>query len=421
MGGLRGDCFIMNRASKSRILIVDDDEHFIRTTGTFLQGEDYTVDTARTGQKALEKMTAQRPEVVLLDLILPDMDGVEVLRQIRQIDRNVAVIAVTGYGDQQKAVTVMKAGSCDYLTKPFRFRDLAHSIEKALMWRDIQMIEDMSEGYLATDGKRILYANRFVTDLLGYSREEMKGIPLGRLFPGEQSAAFQRVARETGGIWQTCELEVRHKDGTPHTLEARIGRDTFQGMEIMAGFLRDITATKHLESALRETQTLYENLIRTANDAITLINPEGVFALVNPKFCEMSGFSEKDAKDLHFSRLIHPEDLPLFADRHRKTLAGEYVSSNFQFRILRKTRDVVFVDFSANPITMGGKIIGVQAIARDITERKQAEKELRERMRELEKWHKLTVDRELRMIELKKRIEELESELAHLKKLKGGE
>ena len=402
-------------------MIVDDDEHFVKTTGTFLQSEGYTVETAMTGQKALEKATSERPQIVLLDLILPDTDGVEVLRQIRQIDRNIAVIAVTGHGDQQKAVTVMKAGSCDYLTKPFRLRELAHCIEKALMWRDIQMIEDMSEGYLATDGKRILYANRFVNDLLGYSREEMKYIPLGRLFPGEQSAAFQRRSRKTGGMWQTCELEARHKDGTPHTLEARIGGDTFQGMEILAVFLRDITATKHLESALRETQTLYENLIRTANDAITLINPEGIFVLVNPKFCEMSGYSEEEAKDLHFSTLVHPEDLSLFTDRHRRTLAGENVSSSFQFRILRKTGDIVFVDFSANPITMGGKIIGVQAIARDITERKQAEKELRERMRELEKWHKLTVDRELRMIELKKRIEDLESELAHLKKLKGGE
>ena len=402
-------------------MIVDDDEHFVKTTGTFLQSEGYTVETAMTGQKALEKATSERPQIVLLDLILPDTDGVEVLRQIRQIDRNIAVIAVTGHGDQQKAVTVMKAGSCDYLTKPFRLRELAHCIEKALMWRDIQMIEDMSEGYLATDGKRILYANRFVNDLLGYSREEMKYIPLGRLFPGEQPAAFQRRGRKTGGMWQTCELEARHKDGTPHTLEARIGGDTFQGMEILAVFLRDITATKHLESALRETQTLYENLIRTANDAITLINPEGIFVLVNPKFCEMSGYSEEEAKDLHFSTLVHPEDLSLFTDRHRRTLAGENVSSSFQFRILRKTGDIVFVDFSANPITMGGKIIGVQAIARDITERKQAEKELRERMRELEKWHKLTVDRELRMIELKKRIEDLESELAHLKKLKGGE
>jgi len=411
----------MTRDKKPQILIIDDDESFIKATGAFLQNEGYTIDGATTGQKALQKLASERPQIVLLDLILPDTDGVEILRRIRQIDRNIAVIAVTGYGDEQRAVNVMKAGSCDYLTKPFRFRELAHSIEKALMWQEIQMIEGMTEGYIAVDKKRVLYANRFVNDLLGYSREEMTGMEVGLLFPRESPGTFQMPVREDDSQWNTCELDAVHKDGTLRTFEARIGSDKFQGMRILAAFLRDVTATKHLETALQETQSLYENLIQNANDAITLIDTGGNFALVNPKFCEISGYSEEESNHLHFSELIHPEDLPLFTDRHRRTLAGDDVPSNFQFRITRKTGEVAFIDFSANVVIKGGQIIGIQAIARDITERKHAEKELQERMKELEKWHKLTVDRELRMVELKKRIEELESQLAHLKQLKGNE
>jgi len=145
----------------------------------------------------------------------------------------------------------------------------------------------------------------------------------------------------------------------------------------------------------------------------------GTFSLVNPKFCEISGYSEEEAKSLHFSKLVHPEDLPMVSDRHRRRLAGEDVPSNYQFRIIRRTGEVVFVDFNANVVKKEGKIIGIQAIARDITERKRAERELQERMGELEKWHKLTVDRELRMIELKGKIEELESQITRLRKLKG--
>jgi PAS domain S-box-containing protein len=403
---------------KARILLVDDGENFTTVTATFLENQGYSIQTADTGQKALEKVSSEKPQIVLLDLMLPDADGTEILRKIRQIDRNLAVITVTGHGDEHRAVNVMKAGSCDYLTKPFRFDDLVQSIEKASMWREIQIIEDLSEGYLAVDGGRIVYANRFVDDLLGYSREEMTGLHVSRLFPGEEPGIFQRHEDEGEGTWHTCELEAIHKDGTTHTLGARIGNDTFQGMEVIAAYFRDITATKHLETALEETQTLYENLILNANDAITLIGPQGTFALVNPKFCEFSGYSEEETKSLHFSKLIHPEDLPLFTDRYRRTLAGEDVPSNYQFRIIRKTGEVIFIDFNANVIKKDGENIGIQAIARDITERKQAEKELQERMKELEKWHKLTVDRELRMIELKKRIEELESQLAHLTKLK---
>jgi len=404
---------------KAKILLVDDDENFTTVTAAFLENQGYTIHTANTGQKALENVASERPQIVLLDLILPDAEGIEILKKIRQIDRSVAVITVTGYGDEHRAVNVMKAGSCDYLTKPFRFQDLVSSVEKASMWREVQIIEDMSEGYLAVDGGKIVYANRFFGDFLGYSKEEMTGIEVSRLFPNEDPSTFRLRTGETKEMWHTCEPEVIHSDGSRHILDARIGNDTFQGMRVVAAFFKDITATKHLEAALEETQTLYENLIINANDGITLINPQGTFSLVNPKFCDISGYSEEEIKSLHFSKLVHPEDLPMFTDRHRRTLAGEDVPSNCQFRIVRKTKEIVFVDFNANAVKKEEKIIGIQAIARDITERKQAEKELQERMEELEKWHKLTIDRELRMIELKRKIEELESQLGDLKKLKG--
>jgi PAS domain S-box-containing protein len=243
-------------------------------------------------------------------------------------------------------------------------------------------------------------------------------LDISRLFPKKESGVFERRSEESQGAWRSFEIEAVHKDGSSHTLGVRVANDSLKGMEVIAVLFKDITATKHLEAALKETQTLYENLIRNANDAITLINPEGRFALVNPKFCELSGYSEEETRSLHFSKLIHPEDLHLFADRFRRALAGEKVANDYQFGIVRKTGEILFIDFNANVITKDGKIIGIQAIARDITQRKQAEKERQERMRELEKWHKLTVDRELRMIELKKKIEELESQLAHIKKLK---
>lgn len=409
----------MVTSEKTRVLIVDDDKSFAKVTAASLEHQGYRVETVNTGQQALEKVSSGKQEIVLLDLILPDADGTEVLQRIGQLDRSVAVIAVTGYGDEQRAVNVMKAGSCDYLTKPFRLRDLFHAVEKAAMWREMQIIEDMAEGYVAVEKGRIAYANRLFLNLVDYSREELKDMEVERLFPDHQPFALDVWRSQPGDGWHDCQIQAIHKDGTRHTFTGRVGKDTFQGRTVVAASLRDITVKKHLEDALRETQTLYENLILNANDAITLINPKGNFALVNPKFCEISGYSEGEAKSLHYSRLVHPDDLPLFTDRYARALAGEEVPSNYQFRIVRKTGEFVFVDFSANAIKKKNKIIGIQAIARDITERKRAERELQERMEELEKWHRLTVDRELRMIELKKRIQELESKLSHLKKVKG--
>jgi PAS domain S-box-containing protein len=409
----------MTTSEKTRILIVDDDETFTKVTAASLEHQGYRVETANTGQQALDKVSSGTQEIVLLDLILPDADGTEILQRIGQLDRSVAVIAVTGYGDEQRAVKVMKAGSCDYLTKPFRLRDLFHAVEKAAMWREIQIIEHMAEGYVAVEKGRIAYANRLFLNLVGYSREELNDMEVERVFPDHQPFALDVWRSRPAGGWHDCQIQAIHRDGTRHTFTGRVGKDTFQARTVVAAFLRDITVTKHLEDALKETQTLYENLILNANDAITLINPKGTFALVNPKFCEISGYSEDEAKSLHYSKLVHPDDLPLFTDRYARALAGEEVPSNYQFRIVRKTGEFVFVDFSANAIKKKNRIIGIQAIARDITERKRAERELQERMEELEKWHRLTVDRELRMIELKKRIQELESKLSHFKRIKG--
>ena len=408
----------MAKTEQTKILVVDDDESYATVTAASLESQGYSVRTAYTGQRALSEVSAETPEIVLLDLVLPDAEGTEILRKIRQIDRNVAVITVTGYGDEHRAVDVMKAGSCDYLAKPFKLEDLVHCIEKALMWREMQRIEEMSEGYMAIEKGAVAYANRFLIDLLGYSREQITGMPVSRLFSKTDPGGLQPCVDGGERRDRTQELEALHRDGSTRTLEARISKETFQGREVISALLRDISATRHLEAALRETQTLYENLILNASDAITLINPQGTFALVNPKFCELSGYSEEETKKLHFSRLIHPEDLNLFAERHSRTLAGENLPGDYQFRIIRKTGEIVFVDFNANAVKREGEIIGIQAIARDITERKHAERELQARMEELEKWHKLTVDRELRMIELKKKIQTLESQVSHLKKLK---
>jgi PAS domain S-box-containing protein len=340
---------------KTKILIIDDDQNFTTVTAAFLENEGYTTLMANTGELALEKVSSERPRIVLLDLVLPDAEGTEILKKIRQIDRNLAVITITGYGDEHRAVNVMKAGSCDYLTKPFRFQDLVQSIEKASMWREVQIIEDMSEGYLAIDGTKIVYGNRFFGDLLGYSSENLIDMEVSKLFPEQALDTFKRRSKEADGTWHTREMEAIHSDGSRYILGARIGNDTFQGEKVVAAFFKDITATKHLEEALEETQTLYENLILNANDAITVINPQGTFSLVNPKFCEISGYSEEETKSLHLSKLVHPEDLPMVTDRHRRRLAGEDVPSNYQFRIIRRTGEVLFIDFNANVVKKEGK------------------------------------------------------------------
>jgi DNA-binding NtrC family response regulator len=116
----------------TRILVVDDD-HDVRTLLRIrLERLQYTVSTAATGVEALEKLAVEQPTLVLLDLKLPALSGVEVLRHIRREAPDATVIVMTAYATVQKAVEAMKEGAYDFLTKPLTPGHVELVIEKAL-------------------------------------------------------------------------------------------------------------------------------------------------------------------------------------------------------------------------------------------------------------------------------------------------
>jgi len=118
--------------TEERILVVDD-EYLIRwTLQQNLQKEGYEVLIAGTGEEALEKVERETPDLVLLDIKLPGMDGFEVLERILRIDRDVVPIMITAYEDVETVVKAMRLGAFDYITKPFEFPKVHLSIRKAL-------------------------------------------------------------------------------------------------------------------------------------------------------------------------------------------------------------------------------------------------------------------------------------------------
>jgi len=101
------------------ILVVDDEESILKFFHRILKKEEYTVFTADNGKEALEMLNRKRPDLVILDLKMPGMNGIEILREIKKIDKNVEVIMITGYGTMKTARIAMRLGAYDYVTKPF--------------------------------------------------------------------------------------------------------------------------------------------------------------------------------------------------------------------------------------------------------------------------------------------------------------
>jgi DNA-binding NtrC family response regulator len=135
---------------RGRILIVDDETSARVALGELLGDEGYAVETAADGFKALAKLEGLAPALVLTDLNMPGMDGIELMRKARARDPEVAVVVMTAFGAIDTAVAAMREGAADYLTKPINADELLLVLERALERRrlraeTIQLRERLSE------------------------------------------------------------------------------------------------------------------------------------------------------------------------------------------------------------------------------------------------------------------------------------
>jgi signal transduction histidine kinase len=125
--------------NKERILVVDDERIILELTSMILRSRGYEALTAESGQDGLQLVATERPALVLLDYMMPVMDGLTALKQIRQQYPETYVIMFTGKGSEEIAVELMKAGASDYILKPFNNQDLVDRIENVLRLRRIEL------------------------------------------------------------------------------------------------------------------------------------------------------------------------------------------------------------------------------------------------------------------------------------------
>jgi len=118
--------------TKPTILVVDDEELIRWSLAEHLKGEGYIVVQGGTGREALEQVRATAPDLVLLDLKMPEMDGMTALRTLREEGFEVPVVVLTAHGGVESAVEATRLGAADYLSKPFDLREISLVVEKAI-------------------------------------------------------------------------------------------------------------------------------------------------------------------------------------------------------------------------------------------------------------------------------------------------
>ena len=129
----------------ARILIIDDEKGMLDLLSYELGGQGYQVVTAMNGREGLERVKRDRFQLVITDVKMPGMDGVEVLQEIKKLDPDLEVIMTTGFGTIETAVAAMKKGAYDFIQKPFNLNEVTNLIEKVLERSELKSLVALYE------------------------------------------------------------------------------------------------------------------------------------------------------------------------------------------------------------------------------------------------------------------------------------
>lgn len=239
------------------ILIVDDEYAFANSLKRILSGQEFLVDTAASGREAFACMEAQRYAAILLDLHLPDLNGLEIAERITRKDPDCAVIILTGQASVDSAIQAVRFGCYDYITKPCRPEQIVHALKRATENRRLKqellasrkkyqrLAEASSEGIVVFSSDGIIETNRQFCDLFDIAEEEAVGLSLDTFFPGFLSpSSLSEVGQDN---LQIGEIEAIRRNGTIFPAEIRVKRISEDGHSLWVATLRDLSRHKQEE------------------------------------------------------------------------------------------------------------------------------------------------------------------------------
>lgn len=144
-------------STNTKILVIEDEERMARFVRLNLEQDGFQVNEALTGREGLDKLRTFMPDLILLDIMLPDLDGFELLKMIREID-TVPVIMLTAKGEEEDKVRGLELGADDYITKPFSPRELVSRVKAVL--RRIESTSVSSDELIEVDDRLKIDFNR---------------------------------------------------------------------------------------------------------------------------------------------------------------------------------------------------------------------------------------------------------------------
>lgn len=387
------------------ILIVDDDPDITLVLQDLLEHAGYHVHIAGTGSEALAKVRAEPVSAVLLDLMLPDMDGLSVLTLLKEFDPLLPVIMLTAFVEVAKKHASLTEGAFGYLTKPYDGEEVKALIKRAVGVKHLsleaasarqaltaseerfrEVVQTAPDAIVLADGEgSILSWNSAAERLFGYSAGEVLGQSLTRIMPERYRADHERAltrVRTTGDLrlkGTVVTMHGLHKDGGEFPIEMSLSSWMSGGQRVHCGIVRDITARKEAEARLLQQQIEQQVLLdlipamvwyKDSHNRILRANRRAAESL-HKTVAEIEGHATDEFYPDEAER-YHQDDLEVIVSGRAKLGIVEPYRTGTGEKRWVQTDKVPYLDTQ-------GTVVGVLVFAQDITERKQQEAASQER------------------------------------------
>jgi two-component system NtrC family sensor kinase len=385
--------------TREKILVIDDSEAILSVLAEkVLLPEGYKAITANNGRDGLALALTAHPDLVLLDLDLPDLNGLEIMKDWQDQGLHFPVIILTGHGSERMAVGALRLGVRDYIVKPFTAEEILDSVARALT--ESRLRRDKEDLTAALQHRvqqlSVLYsAGKAVASLLEPDALLSRIVELSIAITGAEEGYLALREGEEGDLYIRATKNLGHKDirrlrlkarddtldqvletGKPLRLSTANGdssikigymarallqvpiqlgghvigvlsvdnqvqrQDFTPDDEEMLSALADHAAVAivhaRLYEALRTSEQQYRSAIESSPDALAIIDNAYCFTFANAEFARITGYTRDELVSMDFRKLIAPEQMAMVDDYYLRRQRGETVPQRHQVTILTK-------------------------------------------------------------------------------------
>ncbi|HLA28567.1 MAG TPA: HD domain-containing phosphohydrolase [Syntrophales bacterium] len=413
-----------------RIMIVDDETELMNALCEALTKQGYETHGFTAGADALKELTEQDYDLLLTDLMMPEMDGIVLLKAGLEIDQNLVGVIMTGHGTVQTAVEAMKLGAFDYILKPFKLGAILPLLSRAMGVRHLRLENMQLRETVAIHelGKAIAFSSNLgdiLNKVADAALQQSGGDEVSIMLPTQENKELY-VAVARGGRTDHVGARVPMEQGIagwvarnrePAVLRGRVDDQRFspinpradiraavsmpmlaggnlvgvlnvnviqghrhfalgevKALGILVNIIAPILENTRLYIQVRQAEEKYRLHFENVTDIIFSIDPDLRLLSISPSVERTLGYKPEElaGKTIGELNITAPSSLEKSGSDIKRVLAGEQIEAAlYEYRT--KDGKKRFGEVSASPLLRDGKVVAAICVSRDITERREAE------------------------------------------------